>query len=105
MFPTFYVNKGGHCVGTGKFKMDMGMLGYQGEELCLQHEPLEEKLNAQLLMLRTGSEAAAQIAWTTTVHSVKGAHLTLALGPAVYHCIAATICFHRLPLLMTRQGG
>ena len=71
----------------------------------MQHEPLEEELKAQQLMLRTGPEAGAQIAWTTTVHSVQGAHLTSALGPGVYHCIAAMICFHRLPLLMTRQGG
>lgn len=98
MFPTFYVNKGGHCLCTGELKRDMGMPGYQ-------HEPLEEKLKAQLLMLRTGPEAGAQIAWTTTVHSGQGEHLTLALGPAVYHCIAVTICFHRLPLLMTRQSG
>lgn len=103
MFPTFYVNKGGHCLGTGELRMGMGMPGYQGEEWCLQHEPLEEKLKAQLLMLRTGQEAGAQIAWTMAMHSVQGAHLTLALGPAVYHCIAAVICFHRLPLLMTWQ--
>lgn len=98
--------RGIDCLVTGELRVDTGMRRYQGQEWCLQHDPFRRETHSRFAHAENKARSGCSDSMGNDNTPITMNSLDLDSGTswcAVYHCIAAMICFHGLSLLMTWQ--